>query len=238
MNRISIVLPTLALGALCVACPNPADDAPKAKVGETKKAAATKPAEAKPAMPAGEHAMLDLGPESKVMFVGSKVTGTHEGGFKDVDGTIHLTPDVVGSKAEIVIDTTSVYTDAEKLTGHLKSPDFFDVEKYPMAKFAISDIKKGEGDKYNVVGELTLHGVTKSIEFPATIGVDDDAVTAKAEFSINRKDFGIVYAGKSDDLIRDAVLIKLDIVAPKKAGAADDAHDMDDAEEDADDAEE
>ena len=61
-----------------------------------------------------------------------------------------------------------------------------------------------------------LHGVKKTISFPATVNVADDAVTAKSEFSINRKDFGINYPGKVNDLIRDDVLIKLDIRAPRK----------------------
>ena len=60
-----------------------------------------------------------------------------------------------------------------------------------------------------------MHGVTKSISFPATIGVTADAVTVDASFSINRKDFGINYAGASDDLIRDNVVLKLQVHATK-----------------------
>jgi polyisoprenoid-binding protein YceI len=66
-----------------------------------------------------------------------------------------------------------------------------------------------------VTGNLELHGVTKSITFPATIKMSADAVDVDAEFAINRKDFGIVYAGKPDDLIKDDVLIKLEIRAKK-----------------------
>jgi hypothetical protein len=54
------------------------------------------------------------------------------------------------------------------------------------------------------------------VTFPATIAVDDSSVSVKSEFSINRKDFGIVYAGKADDLIRDDVVIKLDLNASRK----------------------
>jgi polyisoprenoid-binding protein YceI len=63
---------------------------------------------------------------------------------------------------------------------------------------------------------LTLRGVTKGISFPAAVAVKADEVTAKSEFSINRKDFNINYAGKADDLIKDLVLIKLDIRVPRK----------------------
>ncbi len=60
-----------------------------------------------------------------------------------------------------------------------------------------------------------LHGVKKSITFPATIQVAPDSVSVTAEFAINRKDFGLVYAGKADDLIRDGVVIKLTIKVPR-----------------------
>ena len=70
-----------------------------------------------------------------------------------------------------------------------------------------------EGDGYSVTGTLDLHGVTKNISFPATIEVSDDGVRAQAEFVIKRFDFGIVYPGKADDLIRDEVVIRLDLQA-------------------------
>jgi polyisoprenoid-binding protein YceI len=64
-----------------------------------------------------------------------------------------------------------------------------------------------------VTGNLDLHGVTKSISFPADIQVSNDEVTVKAEFAINRRDFGINYRGQANDLIRDNVVIKLDLKA-------------------------
>jgi polyisoprenoid-binding protein YceI len=64
---------------------------------------------------------------------------------------------------------------------------------------------------------LQLHGVTKSISFPATIKVGGDAVEVDAEFAINHKDFGIVYPGMPDDLIKDDVLLKLRIRANKNS---------------------
>jgi len=66
-----------------------------------------------------------------------------------------------------------------------------------------------------VTGNLELHGVKKSIRFPATFTVEGGVVKANAEFSINRRDFGLVYPGMPDDLIRDDVLIRLAIQAPK-----------------------
>ena len=67
----------------------------------------------------------------------------------------------------------------------------------------------------DVTGDLSLHGVTKSITFPAKLAMDGEAVKVSADFAINRKDFGIVYAGKADDLIADNVAIVLDLTAKK-----------------------
>ena len=86
------------------------------------------------------------------------------------------------------------------------------VGKYPTATFTTIDIKSSDLQK-TVTGNLDLHGVTKSITFPADIQVAGNAVMVKAEFAINRKDFNINYAGKADDLIRDNVILKLDIKA-------------------------
>ena len=94
-----------------------------------------------------------------------------------------------------------------------------DVEKFPKATFNSTKIvhdASGSADAYTVTGNFDLHGVKKAITFPATIQVSQDDVTVKSEFTINRKDFGIMYAGKADDLVRDGVVIRLDIKAPKK----------------------
>ncbi len=117
------------------------------------------------------------------------------------------------SSVEVEIDTTSLWSDNERLTGHLKSADFFEVETYPTASFVSTAIAANEEGGYTMTGNLDLHGVTKQVSFPATIEVGVEEVRAKAEFAIKRFDFGIVYPGKPDDLIRDDVLIKLDLVA-------------------------
>ena len=158
--------------------------------------------------------------DSKVEFTGSKVTGKHDGGFKEFTGTIDLVNSKpVESSVWVSIDTTSTFSDDEGLTGHLKSPDFFDVAKFPKASFKSTKIEadaaKG-ADEYTVTGDFTFHGVTKSISFPAKIKVEAEKVEVDSEFTISRKDFGIVYAGKADDLIRDGVVIKLDLNAKLK----------------------
>jgi polyisoprenoid-binding protein YceI len=157
---------------------------------------------------------------SKVEWTGSKVTGKHLGGFKTFSGKISV-PDhkTEAGAVNVDIDATSLYTDSEKLEAHLKSADFFDVAKFPKASFVSTSIKPGgeKGATHTVTGNLTLHGVTRSVTFPAVIKTTDSGVDADAEFAINRKDFGLVYAGKPDDLIRDDVVIKLTIHSRKKS---------------------
>lgn len=203
----------LAGVVLVSGCPNPADNTAKANVGNAKE-------ENKPAAGTTGAELKFSNDGSKLEFTGSKVTGKHDGGFKKFDGVITLDKEnksIVGVTVEI--DVTSVWTDNfdspnERLTGHLKSPDFFDAEKNPKGKFVSTKITK-DGDKYKVEGNLTLRGETKGIEFPATLNVNDKEATAKAEFHINRKDFKMAYAGKADDLIRDEVVIRFDVAAKR-----------------------
>ena len=211
----------LSLTIFLTACEDPAANKPKATTTNTSNTANTTSAanNSTGAVPAKSET-LAINPEnSKVEFVGSKVTGRHDGGFKKFAGTIAL----VNGKPEdstvsIDIDTASVFTDTNDLTKHLMTGDFFDVAKYPKASFKATkiapDTEKGAGH-YMVTGDLTLRGVTKSVTFPATITVVGDSVAVNAEFSINRKDFNILYTGKADDLIRDDVVIKLDLKAPR-----------------------
>ena len=155
---------------------------------------------------------------SKVSWVGSKITGKHEGGFGTFSGTVDLVDGAPEkSKVNVDIDAASLTSDAEKLTGHLKSADFFDVAKNPKATFASTEIKKGgeKGATHTVTGNLTIKGITKSVTFPATIAVAGDAANVDAEFAINRRDFQLNYAGMPNDLIRDDVVIKLTIKGKK-----------------------
>ena len=155
---------------------------------------------------------------SKVEFVGAKVTAKHEGSFSAFRGTIALVDgDPTKSSVSAEIDIASLQVEPAKLAGHLKTPDFFDAEKFPKAKFTSTAIKAGGegGATHTVTGNLELHGVTKAITFPAKIKVDGDTVTVDAEFAINRKDFDIKYAGMADDLIKDDVLLKLSLHAKK-----------------------
>jgi polyisoprenoid-binding protein YceI len=195
----------IILLAALTSCANPAANKPKAAVANAQpESSAAKPAAAE---------TLVISPEnSKVEFVAAKVTRSHNGSFKRFAGTIEIINNSVeSSRVKIDIETNSVVTDEDALTKHLQTPDFFDVAKFPKATFVATKIEPGTkaGTTHEVTGNFDLHGVKKSITFPATIHLTPDSVAVEAEFSINRKDFGIVYAGKADDLIRDGVVIKL-----------------------------
>lgn len=224
----SILSCFILIPALTSGCSNPANDVAPAKVSapkpETSATGSTNPTETgSPKVPVGALA-LKFGPEtSKIQFVGSKVTGSHNGSFQSFQGTWYLVPEKLESSVLTArVETDSLTTDTEKLTGHLKSPDFFDVAKFPAATFDSTGISPGNSDAkakdatHTITGNLTLHGVTKSIQFPAKLTVDPETATLESEFFLNRKDFGINYPGMADDLIRDEVVVKLAIHAPRK----------------------
>ena len=208
-NYLTLVL--MILAALTFGCADPAANKPKATVGNAQ-------SESNSSKSAAAEKLIISPENSKVEFVAAKVTRSHDGSFKQFAGTIDLVPNnIPGSRVTIEIDTKSVVTDTDDLTKHLQTPDFFDVAKYPKATFVSTKIEPASagGGTHTIAGNFDLHGVKKSITFPATIQVAADSVMVNAEFSINRKDFGIVYAGKADDLIRDGVVIKLTVKAPR-----------------------
>ena len=202
----------MAISMVAAGCNNdPSKDKSKAQVSE----AVTTP---QAAAPKGAVHFAFGAPDSKVTWVGAKITKKHDGSFGAFTGSIDVVDaDPTKSTVTVDIDTSTLSADDPKLTGHLKSADFFDVAKFPHAKFGSTQIKAGgeNGATHTVAGNLELHGVTKAISFPATIRLVGDGADVDAEFGINRRDFNIVYPGMPDDLIKDQVLIKLTVRAKK-----------------------
>jgi polyisoprenoid-binding protein YceI len=201
----------MIIAALSYGCANPAANKPKATVGNAAP-------ESSSAKPAGTEKLVISPENSKVEFVAAKVTRSHQGSFKQFAGTVDLVANSIpDSRVTINIETGSVVTDDDQLTGHLKTADFFDVAKLPGATFVSTKIEPSNtgGATHTVTGNFELHGVKKSITFPATIQVAPDSVSVNAEFAINRKDFNLLYPGKADDLIRDGVVIKLTVKVPR-----------------------
>jgi polyisoprenoid-binding protein YceI len=190
-----------------IGCSNPADNVPAAAVkdadaGEPAKTAAT-----------SERLYAATPSSGSIEFIGSKVTGSHKGGFKNFVAEFRAAGgELVGAGNKVVIDMNTAWADNERLTGHLKSPDFFNAAQFPTATFVSSSVEKKATNSL-VTGNLTLHGVTKQISFPAQIQVADDAVTVAAQFVLNRFDFDIKYPGKANDLIRKEVVMRLNMKA-------------------------
>ncbi|PYS25079.1 MAG: YceI family protein [Acidobacteria bacterium] len=206
-----LTLLVLFAALLMFACANPAANKPKASVSNAAPENSSKPA-------GGE--MLNISPDnSKIDFIAAKVTRSHNGSFKRFTGTIGLVNNSAeNSRVSIDIETNSVVTDEPDLTKHLQTPDFFDVAKFPKATFISTKIEPNTsgGGTHTITGNFDLHGVKKSISFPATIQITPDSVSVTSEFAINRKDWSLLYPGKADDLIRDGVVIKLNVNAPRK----------------------
>ena len=171
-----------------------------------------------------------------VTWTGAKPTGAHVGTFKVSEGSLIVKDNnLVGGGFTINVNSlnnTDLAGDAEskgKLEGHLKSPDFFDVAKYPTAKFEITSIEPYVADSsvktltagatHIVKGNLTLKDSTKNISFPANVAITANGATANADFNIDRTLWGMNYKGPNnpqDWVINKEVNIKLALSATKK----------------------
>ena len=208
MHYTKTLIGTLPLIFL-LGCSNPAKDVPAASVDKP-----SSPATNIAAAPEADARYFVFGPKSSaIAFTGSKVSGSHNGGFRNFAGEFKVVNDrLAGSGNKIVIDVGSLYADDPRLTEHLKSQDFFAVAQNPTATFVSTAIEQ-KATNTTVTGDLTLHGVTKSISFPAKIGVSNDTVSVTAIFFLNRYDFEIRYPGMANDLIRKEVVLRLNIKA-------------------------
>ena len=134
----------------------------------------------------------------------AKFTVTHlvisevEGNFKKFNGTLTNTkPDFTDAAVDFSIDINSVDTDSEMRDKHLKGDDFFNAEKYPNMVFKSTSMKKLTGNKYALLGNLTIRNVTKPVKFDVTYGgtAKDGYGNTKAGFKastvINRFDYGL-----------------------------------------------
>ena len=147
----------------------------------------------------------------------------HWGVVKLKEGTVTANNGVLESGKFVADFTTFESKDLDadpetkaKLDGHLKAADFLDVEKFPTATFEITDVKAIEGGDYNseISGNLDFRGTPKNVTFKANVTVADDVVTIKSEeFGINRKDFGITFTGGGGSIIKDEVLLQVDLTA-------------------------
>lgn len=121
------------------------------------------------------------------------VVAKTSGNFRKFSGTIHYDPKTPQSwKTEAVIEAASIDTGNEKRDGHLKNADFFDVEKYPTLEFKSTKIKTIKGNKAQLHGTLTMHGVTKKIVLDLEIhGAAGGRAGFTATGTLDRTDYGV-----------------------------------------------
>jgi len=153
---------------------------------------------------------------------------TVRGEFKGVNGAVNWdTQDITKSTVDIVIDTTTVSTGEEKRDGHLKSPDFFDVAKYPTMTVKSKKVEQAGTEKLKVTGDLTIHGTTKEVVLDVdgpTAPVKDPwgntRVAISATTRVNRQDFGVKWNQSIDGggvVVGDEVKITIDLEMIKQA---------------------
>lgn len=162
--------------------------------------------------------------ESKINWRGTKVTGEHTGHVSIAKGTVDVQNNAVVS-ANVKMDMNSIdCTDLsgewkDKLVGHLKSDDFFSVEKYPEAHFTITSMSKNSNGDYTVTGDLNMKGIKHEIKFPAKVNVAGNEVTAEGTATIDRTKWNIQYGsgkffqGLGDKLIHDEFSITFQLKA-------------------------
>jgi len=135
---------------------------------------------------------------SEVIFQVRHLVTRVRGRFDDFEGTIVVDEDApANSSVKFTIQAASIDTNEPQRDTHLRSADFFEVEKYPTLTFVSTNVAKAGADRYDVTGDLTIHGVTKSVTLPVThLGKakdpwGNDRVGFETEITLNRKDFGL-----------------------------------------------
>lgn len=220
-NLLKPIIVASFLAIVAASC----SDAPKgdaAAVSEEQKVAAA----------SGQNFTVDT-TVSSVRFTGNGVGKNHPGTFSLSEGTLSVADNKVsGGQFTVNIQSMKVEEEGDmfqnKLKPHLLGADFFDAEKNPTAKFEITSIapytaSAGDssvvaGANYTVSGNFTLKGSTKNVTFPAQIEVLDNSISAKANFDIDRTDWGMNYGndkGLGDKFISETVNIQLNLAAKK-----------------------
>ncbi|MFZ2491434.1 MAG: YceI family protein [Thermoanaerobaculia bacterium] len=196
------LIPTLLLTALA-ATPLFAADAPAAEVFSVDKG----------------HSSVEF----KVRHVVANVTGR----FNDFDATVNINrANPAASTVEFAIKAASIDTANENRDKHLRSADFFDVEKFPAITFKSTAVKASkQKDVYDVTGDFTMHGVTKRITLPVSFlgfGKDpwgNERAGFEIETTLDRKDYGITWNKALDAggaLLSDDVKVAISLAAVKK----------------------
>ncbi|WP_143961230.1 YceI family protein [Litoribacter populi] len=174
---------------------------------------------------------------SSMVWTGKKIGGEHTGKISLTSGSLQVEGNkLVGGAFEIDMNTitNTDLTDAEynaKLVGHLKSDDFFGVEKHPKAKFKVTKATliagaKAGANNYRIDGALTIKGKTENISFPATVLISGNSTEAVATIAVDRSKFDVRYGSPSffadlgDKAINNEFLIDMKLVTATESTVA------------------
>lgn len=161
---------------------------------------------------APEHGMLAFKATSRLMDA--------DGRFHRFEGEVRADPKALDqARVSLVIEARSVDTGITRRDSHLRSADFFDVERFPRILFASQRVAPVEG-KVLVTGRLTLHGVSREVTVPVEIGFEEKSLRARGEFTIRMSEYGINYRSFFNP-IRDEIRVIFDL-----RGLADGAPDV------------
>src|SRR3954447_8118112 len=166
---------------------------------------------------------------SEVSFHIRHMVSQVRGRFNEFSGAVQLDPkNLPASSVEFHIKAASIDTGVADRDKHLRSADFFDVEKFPEITFKSESVQPAGKDKYNVTGTLTMHGVSKKVTLPVSFlgQAKDPWGGTRAGFetatTLNRKDYGIVWNKAIDNggvLLGDDVKVEINLEAKKEAPA-------------------
>lgn len=151
--------------------------------------------------------------DSKVSFAIKNMGIGVDGTLKGLKGKMVFNPkNLKTSLFEVSVDVSTINTDNTRRDNHLKKPDFFDEEKYPVITIKTTSITAKEGNNYTANAVLTMHGISKNIRFDFIADPVSSGYNFKAEFTVNRKDYGI---GGNSMTMGDDVKVTLDVVGKK-----------------------
>jgi polyisoprenoid-binding protein YceI len=153
----------------------------------------------RPALPAPGLWTIDPGHSSVEFVVRHLMVSKVRGRFAEFSGDIHVGERAEDSKVAVAISPASITTGDAQRDGHLTSPDFFDVESFPTVTFRSTGVRVGEGDRFELDGELTVHGVSRPVTLAAEyLGAVQDPwgnqrIGFSASTEIDREDFGLTW---------------------------------------------
>ncbi|SHI94487.1 Polyisoprenoid-binding protein YceI [Tangfeifania diversioriginum] len=170
--------------------------------------------------------------KSTVKWTGKKVTGQHNGTIDFKSGSLEVKDNKIEG-GTFKIDMTTIEnadikdeSSKQKLEGHLKSDDFFSVDKYPVSTLVVKKVQHKSGNDYSFTGDLTIKGVTHPVSFTAEVTIGNDRLVSGGVIEVDRTLYDVRYgSGKffdnlGDNMIYDTFTLDFNVVATETSGTA------------------